>query len=208
MIDSSQAADIRSRSTPLRDSYGRVVQVFYSDGEPTVTVEEIEALRLYDEKDVTEKDIAELSGPELDKAVAVALGWVCVERTNTGRVDQEDGWGRSTASVPPVYETTRRMEWFRQPPRDDASGGEAGSPSVPKFSSEWFLGGPIIEEHKIGTWHWTGHDGEYWCARKGGMKVGIDCPQTGPTLLIAAMRAFVFSKIPREPEPIKDSELY
>lgn len=53
-------------------------------------------------------------------------------------------------------------------------------PSQPEYSTDWAQGGPIIEREKMGVF--PTHDG--WAA---GM-------QSGPTLLIAAMRCYVASQ--------------
>lgn len=83
------------------------------------------------------------------------------------------------------------------------SEGSAYSPST-----DWSQGGPLIEEYGIAVaWDWTGDDGG-----KRGMagicKEGLDpggdlilefvggaCWHAGPTLLIAAMRVLVASKL-------------
>jgi hypothetical protein len=69
-------------------------------------------------------------------------------------------------------------------------------------STFWDLGGPIIERENIGTGRERDLEGrEYWAARVGELwlhehdqYVGGACG-SGPTLLIAAMRAFVASKL-------------
>lgn len=64
---------------------------------------------------------------------------------------------------------------------------------LPKYSTDWAQGGPIIERDKIdtntsypNTWVATCHDGSKTC--------------TGPTPLIAAMRCYVASKMGDEIE--------
>ena len=59
-------------------------------------------------------------------------------------------------------------------------------------STRWAQGGPIIELNEIGSFHYIhGFHGPTWSASigSGGFQ------QDGPTLLIAAMRCFVASKL-------------
>ena len=68
---------------------------------------------------------------------------------------------------------------------------------IPKFSEWWAQGGPIIEREKISVYHmdWLNGD-QKWMAGE----------QYGPTPLIAAMRAYVASKLGDEieiPEELK-----
>lgn len=64
---------------------------------------------------------------------------------------------------------------------------------LPRYSSDWAQGGPIIERERIdlasiegGEWEATCHDGSKTC--------------TGPTPLLAAMHCLVASKIGEEVE--------
>ena len=61
-------------------------------------------------------------------------------------------------------------------------------------SSDWRQGGPIIEREGIELWKWNGSDGTYWCSHVGGRRVGENRESIGETPLVAAMRAFVFSR--------------
>ena len=57
-----------------------------------------------------------------------------------------------------------------------------------RYSTNWVQGGPIIEREKIDVWT---HAGEEWAA-------SVDKGRNeyrGPTLLIAAMRCYVASKV-------------
>lgn len=61
-----------------------------------------------------------------------------------------------------------------------------------KYSTDWAQGGPIIEREEIGSFHYIhGFHGPTWSASigPGGFQ------QDGPTLLIAAMRCYVASKL-------------
>jgi hypothetical protein len=107
--------------------------------------------------------VKELEGALLDAAVAKANG-----RPPPGT------WVRD--STPGLYESI------------DTSYIE---PKPPAFSTDWQDGGPIIERKRIGTMPIA--DG--WAATVGG-GVPVDGPNidpdaTGPTPLIAAMRAYV-----------------
>ena len=62
-----------------------------------------------------------------------------------------------------------------------------------RWSIDWAQGGPIIERDKI-TIEYTG-DPDTWCAN-----IRADEEVYGPTPLIAAMRAFVASKLGNEVE--------
>jgi photosystem II stability/assembly factor-like uncharacterized protein len=59
------------------------------------------------------------------------------------------------------------------------------------YSTDWALGGPIIEQEKIELTH----DGFEWWAR-----IWADEDYEGPTPLIAAMRCYVASKLGDEVE--------
>ena len=72
--------------------------------------------------------------------------------------------------------------------KDISSYSEPISPST-----DWAQGGPIIERDKI-TIEYTG-DPDTWCAN-----IRADEEVYGPTPLIAAMRAFVASKLGNEVE--------
>lgn len=71
-----------------------------------------------------------------------------------------------------------------------ASGGSVGWLSH-KFSRDWALGGPIIEREPFGIFE---KDDGQWAA---GIYNNRTCVayEHGPTMLIAAMRAFVSSKL-------------
>jgi len=58
----------------------------------------------------------------------------------------------------------------------------------PKYSTDWAIGGPIIEREKI-TIEYEG-DPDPWCAC-----IMADQEVYGPTPLIAAMRCYVASKL-------------
>lgn len=64
-------------------------------------------------------------------------------------------------------------------------------------SREWKDGGPIIErEHIALEWEYLGENSGCWSAGVGDTeKPGHEGWQFGPTLLIAAMRMFVYSRL-------------
>lgn len=66
------------------------------------------------------------------------------------------------------------------------------------YSKDWIQGGPIIEREEMQIWK-----GGEWCAALGN---SINTPDfyTGPTPLIAAMRAYVASKLGNEVEIPKE----
>jgi hypothetical protein len=77
-------------------------------------------------------------------------------------------------------------------------------------TTDWAMGGPIVEREKIGVW-WATHVvddegneyGNHWYAEPGMTDENADKPytcMTGPTPLIAAMRCYVASKLGDEVE--------
>lgn len=61
-----------------------------------------------------------------------------------------------------------------------------------RYSTDWLHGGPIIERERIELWNGAG----VWYA----WLPGLNARPTGPTTLIAAMRAYVASKLGDEVE--------
>jgi hypothetical protein len=125
---------------------------------------------------------SELEGSLLDTAVARAEGWQIVRPYSASGVQWDhDCWcenGDMRRAVYAVAGQGKRGEWM--PSRD------------------WGQAGPIIERERINL-----YAGEsVWCA-----KLDIETPGSiitregrGPTPLIAAMRAFVASKLGDEVE--------
>lgn len=79
--------------------------------------------------------------------------------------------------------------------------GEPQQNAIPKYSTDWSQGGPIIERHYMRIfWRGTGMESLEWSAEFPAFTVkgheGALC--SGPTPLIAAMRAFVASKYGEE----------
>ena len=131
---------------------------------------------------------ADLIGPALDWAVAMALGHATKLRT----------WVELTDALDPV-EDKDIIDFHRERQTvrvsSEAFPGSGWYP-CPKFSSDWSQGGPIIEREKIdciadpnGKDVWMG---QLYAARLGGNKV---VRSFGPTPLVAAMRCFVASKL-------------
>lgn len=80
-----------------------------------------------------------------------------------------------------------------------ALGGEAIHPgcTAPPYSSNWWFGGPIIERelidlHSSSGGEWTAEKWEYEVTSGGGTNTHI---AYGSTLLVAAMRCFVTSRL-------------
>ena len=71
------------------------------------------------------------------------------------------------------------------------------------FSSNWLLGGPIIERDEIALEPMT-HDehGDGWLATR--VEGPAVCMEFGPTMLIAAMRCYVASRLGDEIELPKE----
>jgi len=91
--------------------------------------------------------------------------------------------------------------------------GEYRPVSVPNYSSNWAQGGPIIEREKL----WIGYSASGTTLKLVVMEDAVvqchkvvhpprPCSTTGPTVLIAAMRCYVVSKLGDEieiPEELK-----
>ncbi len=129
-----------------------------------------------------------LAGALLDAAVALADGrLVTADEPNWPKGDykrmREEFGGRHV------------VRWYGS--RGELGGLEPmdnqGSPST-----DWSVGGPIIERAGISVMRDAGDD--FWCATtKFFFEGGIDGPMgAGPTPLIAAMRCFVASKLGHE----------
>jgi hypothetical protein len=76
--------------------------------------------------------------------------------------------------------------------------GEYKPVAVPKYSTDWSQGGPIIEREKIAIL--SPMTGEFWDARDGKRLETPFVYWRGPTPLIAAMRCYVASKLGDEVE--------
>lgn len=72
-------------------------------------------------------------------------------------------------------------------------------PTTPPFSTDWSQGGPIIEREEIALEPMT-HDehGDGWLATR--VEGPAVCMEFGQTMLIAAMRCFVASRLGDEIE--------
>lgn len=129
----------------------------------------------------------ELEGAQLDWAVAKACGYHMVRVPN-----DIDGNNGGEVLAPP---TVKNGEW-KFPP----IGKVGANYFVQRYSSDWGVGGPLIEREQLalipvigGTW-----SAEY-SVPTGGDDYDVHSA-FGPTLLIAAMRAFVASKLGDEVE--------
>ena len=109
-----------------------------------------------------------LSGEDLDRSVAVAIG---VDAEADTRPFDPGAW----ISVP-----AEGKRYFFRP------------------SSSWNAGGPLLERFFIetepdGPGAWCAYIGTHWGGQE---RCGWDAMGTGPTLLVAAMRALVAFKTP------------
>ena len=123
----------------------------------------------------------EVEGKDLDAAVALALGW-----EHPGAVGKTeptaDGtpWCRSGCN-----------DWWRHPVGGWLCSGCYGFPY--EYSSDWAIGGPLVDSEKIDIDHIQGRPGHVrWHALCGRERSN----GFGPTALVAAMRALVRSKTP------------
>lgn len=133
-------------------------------------------------------NVSDLDGWRLDMAVAEAEGYVF------GEPRQQAGSDFMLYPLSkPGWKTLGAVGWT-------PFGGF--SENVPRFSTDWAAGGPIIEREQIVVMA----DGRGWLAfidpdfdmRDGGTFKPL---ALGPTYLIAAMRAYVASKRPSQQEP-------
>ena len=70
---------------------------------------------------------------------------------------------------------------------------------LPHYSTDWAQGGPIIERERIHTM--CPETGDFWDARKAGLTNALEKRYfRGPTMLSAAMRCYVASKLGDEVE--------
>ena len=72
-------------------------------------------------------------------------------------------------------------------------------PNAPLFSTNWAVGGPIIEKQEIALEPMTDSDyGDGWLATR--VEHPAVCMEFGPTMLVAAMRCYVLSRLGDEIE--------
>jgi hypothetical protein len=118
--------------------------------------------------------VEELSGKSLDWAVARCEGWKWKAGTRFGGeywFELSLGDEYCTVTKQHNHYCRRRLLW-----------------ELP-FSTSWSLGGPILERESISTTNFD--DYPKWTARYPSNPVS----HTGCTLLVAAMRAYVYSKL-------------
>ena len=121
---------------------------------------------------------SELIGQALDWAVSTALQHKPEKGFHSHGMTW-DGWWETAA-----YIDTKPNEYRR----------------IPRYSTDWSQGGPIIERERITIDPFD--DFPNWCATIPGHQYRV----YGPTLLIAAMRCYVASKLGDEveiPEELK-----
>lgn len=116
---------------------------------------------------------SELIDESLDFAVATCLGY-----TDFHRIPNRPAHEPQFAMMPPRRAYGAIEMW------------EIG------YSTDWYIAGPIIEREKIAT---RAHDHavQEWSASPsfGNVESQVSAFSTGPTLLVAAMRCFVASKL-------------
>jgi hypothetical protein len=122
---------------------------------------------------------AELEGAELDAAVALAEGWI--------------------HCPPPFVPEGAPPYWWRSAGEGYHADRAGKNETPPPFSSDWSLGGPIVERERIAVAPYAGG----WFAevepdRFYGRTLELDAVEVCPTPLVAAMRAYVASKAPPE----------
>jgi hypothetical protein len=121
--------------------------------------------------------VKDLTGEELDAAVALAEGWRLLP--------DRYGWERPRSRTGVAGELIQYVDFHAEPLH---------------FSTEWEHGGPIIERERIGTAPLN--DG--WGATVGDLISSdgptVDAGAYGPTALIATMRAWVQAKFGDEIE--------
>ncbi len=123
----------------------------------------------------------ELEGKELDAAVALALGW-----EHPGAVGKTEP---TTDGTP--WCLSGCNDWWRHPVGGWLCSGCYGFPY--QYSSDWAIGGPLLESEKIDIDHMHGRAGHLrWRALCGRER----SDGFGATALVAGMRALVRSKTP------------
>jgi hypothetical protein len=144
--------------------------------------------------------VSELEGTPLDKAVALANGWKYMEvRSPSMHVD---GFGRDLPGRQSEDAYAVGVEWV------DANGKTHGNEFAFRPSKSWFHGGPLIEREGIELWRagdapanaaWRAYcdgpaipTGDAWDEKLRAIQ--------GPTPLVAAMRAYVISRLGDEVE--------
>jgi len=123
---------------------------------------------------------AELIGPALDWAVAVALGWQM-------RRVPKDIDGNHGGEVLAPQDLSRD---FQYPPRGAIPVGYF----LRRWSADWSQGGPLIEKYAVKIEHFPGET----IASKANARVAMNSTaywQSGPTPLVALCRAIVSANL-------------
>ncbi len=133
--------------------------------------------------------VSELEGKELDRAVAIAQGWVLKHTMDWA--PNVDEWGRDIQGAEPHKIESGWAKWHKNKRVVSLLGYGDIKECDWKPSSDWGLGGPIIEREHIGVaWRVSCWVAENVTLSSGPKRAFAD----GPTPLIAAMRCFVASK--------------
>jgi hypothetical protein len=123
---------------------------------------------------------SELEGNALDAAVALALGWKHHGAIGTNEPNEDKPWCLSGCN-----------DWWEDPEGHKVCGGCYGIPE--KYSTDWALGGPIIERG-VNLRYDGGDLRGKWSAKTVNAARDGEVVAFGPTPLIAAMRAFVAAR--------------
>jgi hypothetical protein len=126
--------------------------------------------------------VSELEGDLLDAAVALADGRLVVK--------DEPGWQKGDyRAMREEWSGEHVVRWYAHSDPAEIGGWEPlGNQGCP--STDWNIGGPIIERERIVLMLWPSR-GFTWA----GQVWGYATPMQGDTALIAAMRAFVHSRL-------------
>ena len=125
--------------------------------------------------------VSELTGAALDWAVAKAFGYNVIVVTGQQRYDRLDPEEKADREYSELIRSSRPMLYWDNP--------TARTP-CPSFSTDWVLGGQIIERELIELrYDRTGRWANAWIASTLERMIG------GPTPLIAAMRCYVAAKL-------------
>lgn len=136
--------------------------------------------------------VADLIDETLDAAVCLAEGWTYYENKHGGiSVTRADGSSYTHGNFRPKFDAdTGRRNPHPTVVEALTIYGDVG------FSTDWSLGGPIIARERIDVTV----AGDFWDGKIVGWRgteedgVAFDTLASGPTPLIAAMRAYVASK--------------
>lgn len=137
---------------------------------------------------------ADLTGPALDWAVAKAEE-SDVESVSARKAEHVRVW--ESSAVPPVDNVQEYCDRFYANTYINESGAIV---KIPNYSTDWSIGGPIIEREKINLTCEPSMVYDDTCRWKALCAMSDNEHIYGPTPLIAAMRCYVASKLGDENE--------